>query len=157
MNAISIEAIMIITLSLIFSFGIEVFSFFNGFMNIHEHIPRIFRTAARMKNEFPEPAFSAKIGIVTLAMKNGKIIALVAEPTLPSMFIVPETAPELLPPISIQNVQLGAIVISTPKTAIPKQVIKAKAEMFVIRVHKMSPVAARANPTIAGILLDATW
>ena len=84
------------------------------------------------------------------------MIALVAEPILPIIFMVPETAPEFFPPISIQNVQLGAIVISTPKMAIQKKIMNVTAEMPGIRVQRTSPVTARPNPTIAGILLEAT-
>jgi len=150
------EAMRIITLSRIFSFGIDVSNFFLGFINTQESIANIFKAAARIKNEFAVPFFSAKKGNVTLATKNGNIIALVAEPRLFSIFIAPETMPEFFPPISIQNVQLGATVISTPKIATPKQTINANAEMLDICVHITRPIAEIANPSIAGILLDAT-
>ena len=39
-------------------------------------------------------------------------MALKAEPKLPNMFIAPDTAPELLPPMSIQNDQLGLLLLS---------------------------------------------
>jgi hypothetical protein len=147
------DAIRIITLNPIFSLDIEVRSFFVGFKNIQETIARMFKVAAKMKNELPVPVFSVKKGMVIFDRKNGNITALAAEPVLPNIFIVPDTTPEQPPPISIQNVELGATVISVPNTAIPKQIMNTDAEMLVIRVQKISTAAARVNPTIAGIFL----
>jgi hypothetical protein len=110
--------------------------------------------AEKTKKEFAVPVSGTIIGIVMLLMKNGKIIALKAEPIFPSIFIVAETTPEFAPPISMQSDQLGAMVISTPNTAIENIRVKARAEFPGRRVIIISPATETANPAIAGIFLE---
>ena len=84
-----------------------------GFIKHHVTIATKLRPAASIKKVLALPVSSFN--------KIGNMIALIAAPILPTIFIEPETAPELIPPISLQNAQLGLSVISTPNVARPKQ------------------------------------
>src|SRR5262245_61553598 len=68
------------------------------------------------------------------------------------MFIEPVTAPERLPPMSMQNAQLGLMVISAPKAAAAKQAV-AKATSGANGMAA-TPAAASRKPIIAGSRRD---
>ncbi len=130
--------------------------FLSGLINNHAKIASMFIAAANTKNELAVPVVSAKNGMVTLAIKNGNIIALKAEPIFPTIFIVAETVPDLSPPMSMHNDQLGEIVISTPNTATEKRKTKDSGDNSVIRVMANKPTTATEKPIIAGSFLDIT-
>ena len=96
-------------------------------------------------------------GMVTTLIKNGKIMALNADPMFPSMFMVAETIPELSPPMSMQSDQLGEMVISTPNTATEKSRVKARGEWPCRRVMINNPAVAIRNPATAGIFRERVW
>ena len=62
-----------------------------------------------MKNGDGEPVQMSRYG-------NARLVT--NEPTLPAMFIVPDTTPAWLRPMSMQNAQEGGSVMSAPNTAI---------------------------------------
>ena len=129
-------------------------SFTSGLIRNQDITAIRFMTAAKMKNEFAVPVSGTRNGMVTLLIKNGNIIAPKADPIFPSIFMVAETTPEFSPPISMHNDQLGAIVISTPKTAIENIRVNASAEFPGRSVIRTRPIADRINPAIAGILRE---
>lgn len=94
----------------------------------HAPMANTFIPAANRKNDLAVPVEIPSDGMPTCATKNGKMMALTADPMLPTMFIVAETVPDLSPPMSMQTDQLGEIVISTPKTATEKSSTKDNAD-----------------------------
>ena len=80
-----------------------------GFIKDQATIATKFIPAARTKKALALPVWRL--------WRSGNMMALSAAPMLPTMFIEPETAPELTPPISLQKAQLGLNVISTPNVA----------------------------------------
>lgn len=125
-----------------------------GRISNHATTARVFINAAKMKNEFAVPVALTRCGMVTELTKNGKIIAPVAEPIFPSMFIAAETVPEFSPPISMHNDQLGEMVISTPKKATENNSVNSRADVCGISVIRTNPKVARVNPAIAGIFRE---
>ena len=109
--------------------GVASFNSRLGFIINQANIARTFIVAANKKNELAVPVTGAITGIVTLATKNGKAIALTAAPILPTMFMAAETDPERDPPMSMQNAQLGLSVISTPKVASAKHAMNNQTEL----------------------------
>ena len=86
----------------------------------------------------------------------GNARAVIKEPRFPAIFIVPDTAPDLRPPISMQNVQLGAMVISTPNMAMLKVRIKANGVESAIWVLSTRPTTPMEKPMTAGTRREAT-
>lgn len=128
--------------------------FLLGLMYNHAKIARRFIPAANTKNELAVPVEPAKKGMVICAIKNGKIIALKAEPMFPTIFIVAETVPDLSPPMSIHNDQLGEMVISTPNTATEKSKTNEIGDNSSALVMDKSPRPDNEKPKIAGSFLE---
>ena len=95
-----------------------------------------------------------KKGVVELnqSFKYGNARAVIKDPILPAMFMVPETAPEFLFPTSTQSDHDGLNVISAPKTAMDKKITALHA----LLIYKLTtrPIDAKENPIMAGIILD---
>ena len=70
------------------------------------------------------------------------------EPRLPAMFIVPDTTPALLRPMSMQNAQEGGSVMSAPNTATDSS--STFAYMPSAARLPRRPAAASTKPMTAG-------
>ena len=103
----------------------------------------MFNAAPRQKNGVVVP---------NQAFKYGNANAVTNEPILPAIFIVPDTAPVLLRPISTQSDQEGLNVMSAPKIANDNNITAPMA----VLIYKLAinPTEARAKPMIAGTILD---
>src|SRR5687768_15452899 len=82
----------------------------------------------------------------------GKAGPIIADPMLPAIFIVPETWPACLPPISMQNDHEGLSTMSTPKTASDSQKIAGPTEDCWTLI--IIPIVVRQKPKIAGSLRE---
>ena len=110
-----------------------------GFMKHQITMATKLRLAANPKNTLAFP--------VSLFNRSGNKMALRAAPMLPTMFIEPETAPELAPPISLQKAQLGLSVMSTPNVAKAEDepvelCIAGRKEIQVLGLHRKNQTYA---------------
>ena len=158
MERVITESITIKAVSRLLTFiGSSDPSFCPGFKSNQAPAASKFINAEKTKKELAVPVSGTRNGMVTTLIKNGKIIALNADPMFPSMFMVAETIPELSPPMSIQSDQLGEMVISTPNTATEKSRVKTRGEWPGRRVMINNPAVAIRNPAIAGIFRERVW
>ena len=87
-----------------------------------------------------------------MAYSQGNAFALTNDPTLPIMFIAAETLPEFFPAMSVQNAQLGLMVISAPNAAATNPITATSGESA--PVTTISPAADSVKPAIAGSARD---